>query len=140
MLLKSIDSIQLSSSVPKVHEVFFDRDLIAGSEAEIKIELQTEFCQDDDENPKKLKLTFQVISYAQKDEDTFSFKSKIEVDYHFKIVDIEAYNEMDRESCISLCANITFLDFRRRLVSVYSSIGMQGVKLPMSLAKFSGDI
>lgn len=139
-MLNIIASIQLYSAVPKVQEILFDRTLVKDNEAELKIELQTEFRLDDDDNPSRAKLTYESVTYCQHDEEKFSFKGKIAIDYNFRIVDLENFRKMSEEECIALCSNITFIDFRRRLLNIYSGIGMSNIKLPMSFGKFTSDM
>lgn len=140
-MLEFLNCVSLYSAIPKIQKVNFDRELIAENEAEINMAIRTDIAENtEDSSPTKVKFTFAVKAEASAEDDTLIFEAILEVEYFFRIVDLDAYNALTDKDQLNLCGNLTYLDFRRRLAAILSSVGMSGFKIPMSLMKFNGDM
>jgi len=140
-MLEFLNCVSLYSAIPKIQKVNFDRELIAENEAEINMAIKTDIAENtEDSPPSKVKFTFSVNAVALAEDDTLIFEAILEVEYFFRIVDLEVYNSITDKDQLNLCANLTFLDFRRRLITILSGVGMSGIKMPLSFMKFNGDM
>ncbi|HGE8334241.1 TPA: hypothetical protein ACGD5E_000313 [Serratia marcescens] len=139
-MLKFVKCVQLYSAVPKKHMVTFDRDIVTEEDNDLSLSFKTDISEDNKKKPKKTKLTFGVIAKSQQAEGTKpAFSALIEIDYLFHVKDLETYMSLSDDEQLDLCSSLVFLDFRRRIINSFSSVGLQGVKLPLSLHALQED-
>lgn len=135
-MLKFLKCVQLYSSSPKKQIVTFDREVVADEETDLNLSFKTDISEDDKKKPTKAKLTFGVTAQSQAEEgEKPAFNALIEVEYFFKIKDLETYSSLSDDEQLDLCSSLVFLDFRRRMMTLFEGIGLEGVKLPLSLQK-----
>lgn len=137
-----INSLELSFISVNKNNIIFQRDDNAGEDVSLMFEVQS-VSSENLNNRDEYKLTFiydskginkPVEKIADLNKDDFDFSIEYAVDYFFKITDIDVFDKISEKEKNEYCANLVYLDFRRRVLFLMSSIGVGSFKLPLSLA------
>lgn len=134
-MINTLNCVKLHSMRPNRHQVDFVLDELSIREGDALLKIQTDLSQGTDANDsEKCKLTF-MAKVEIKDEDGGSplFNLSFGVDYFFDIVNSDIFNSLSDDNQVSLCSSLVYMDYRRRLLLVLSIVGMNSIKLPLSL-------
>lgn len=69
----------------------------------------------------------------------FDFTIDLAVDYFFKITDRDAFEKLSEQDVNEYCSNVVYLDFRRKIIMLVSSIGIGNFRMPLSLSQLKRD-
>lgn len=138
-MLEFLNSVRLYSCRVQTQSVSFDRSLVLDEDSAVNIALQSDISDNDENLPTKTKLNFSIITNAEGEDGSVVFEVKLGLEYQFHVMDVDCYKSMSNQDQLTLCSNLVYLDARRRLMAIFSSAGMTGLRIPLSLAKFQGD-
>lgn len=135
-----VSSVILKSVTVTSNSMDFVRPDIDIAKVAVKFKLHNVLEEDVDLSYCKLTFSSDVIGKLTDEEGDpdfdlvdDEFKFSLSVDYEFEISDHEKYSSMDEDERTELCANIVYLDFRRRMTLNASNLGISSFRMPLSL-------
>ncbi|MBG6029409.1 hypothetical protein I5F10_18730 [Proteus mirabilis] len=135
-----ISSIILKSVAVKSNKMDFSRPDIDIAKVAVKFKLSNELEENEDSTLCKLTFSSDVLGKLTDEEDPADFdlvdnefKFSLSVEYEFEIKDYEKFSSISEEERTETCANIVYLDFRRRVTINANNIGISSFRLPLSL-------
>lgn len=134
-MINFIRSVKLRAITPNTTNIDFDRERVVKGEAEVELTIQSEFSENTEKEQCKLTFSAEAKSASENPFLTAIFS----VDYIFGLTDKESYNSMSTDDKGCLCANLVFMDFRRKLQATLATVGMSSIKLPLSLIDITSD-
>ncbi|MDD9340346.1 MAG: hypothetical protein PV362_12010 [Providencia heimbachae] len=136
-------SVALDSITVKSINIDFDRPSIDLEKVALRLRLQAFFDDASDKDLHLCKLNFSATVTGKLTEDgeepnfddaEHEFTIVTSVDYIFRVQDSDAFLSLEEEERSDLCANIVYLDFRRRVMMNASNIGVNSFSMPLSLS------
>ncbi|HFT6954885.1 TPA: hypothetical protein ACGRPM_001271 [Proteus mirabilis] len=136
-----ISSIILRSVTVTSNKMDFTRPDIDVTKVAVKFKLRNELEEDKDSKSCKLTFSSDVIGKltdGEGDDPDFDlvdneFSFSLTVEYEFEIKDYEKFSSVDEDERTEACANIVYLDFRRRMTVGANNIGISSFRLPLSI-------
>lgn len=134
-----MSSVILKSATVTSNTMDFVRPDIDVAKVAVKFKLHNLLEEDEECTYCRLVFSGDVIGkLTDEDEPDFDlvdheFKFSISVDYEFEINKREKYLSLTKDEKAELCANLVYLDFRRRMTINANNIGISSFRMPLSL-------
>lgn len=139
-----ISSVRLGNISVLSNRIDFSRDGNIPEDIEIEFRLKSAFSESVDEElesdemsditESSCRIIFTAEVIGKHNEDKI-FSIELSVAYIFSVSDKKTFQSVSEKYRSEICGNLTYLDFRRRLMLGVSSIGVSSFGLPLSLSE-----